>query len=62
MLEKDTAAAEAPEDLLERASLYQSRVLADMEELRSVVDEAEKLIPDEFLPYPTYGKILFSLR
>ena len=62
ILEKDTAKAEQPDDLLKSAELYQGCVLADMEALRAVVDDAEKLIPDEFLPYPTYGKILFSLR
>ena len=26
------------------------------------VDEAEALIPDKYLSYPTYGQLLFSLR
>ena len=28
-----------------------------MEELRKSADEAETLIPDDLLPYPTYGKL-----
>ena len=34
----------------------------DMDGLRAVADGAEKLIPDDYLPYPTYSKLLFSLR
>ena len=37
-------------------------LLKDMDELREYADEAEALIPDEYLPYPTYGQMLFSLR
>ena len=33
-----------------------------MEVLRSWTDKAEAIIPDEYLPYPTYEKMLFSLR
>ena len=33
-----------------------------MEALRAETDAAEALIPDAYLPYPTYGAILFSLR
>ena len=60
-LKADTAKALATEDALKNAKLYQSEVLADMEELRKAADTAEALIPDELLPYPTYGKLLFSL-
>lgn len=60
-LKADTAKALATEDVLENAKLYQSVVLADMEALRAAADEAETLIPDALLPYPTYGKLLFSI-
>lgn len=60
-LKADTAKALATEDVLENAKLYQSVVLADMETLRAAADEAETLIPDALLPYPTYGKLLFSI-
>ena len=33
-----------------------------MDALRSSVDKAEAIIPDGYLPYPTYGEMLFSLR
>ena len=60
-LKEDTAKAEACEDLLGSAKAYQSLVLADMETLRKSADEAEALLPESVLPYPTYGKLLFSI-
>ena len=61
-LEADTKKAEDKEDLLDQASYYQKTILADMDELRKYADEAEALIPDKYLSYPTYGQMLFSLR
>lgn len=61
-LEKDTKEAEKIEDILEQAKYYESTILTDMKELRTYVDQAEAIIPDEYLPYPTYQQMLFSLR
>ena len=61
-LEEDTHEAEKKTDLLACAKYYQEVILADMEKLRIVVDRAENLIPDDYLPYPTYSRLLFSLR
>ena len=62
-LKEDTAMAEyeVDKDLLKSAKLYQSVVLDDMEKIRVSADAAETLIPDDILPYPTYGKLLFSI-
>ena len=62
-LKTDTAMAEyeVDKDLLKSAKLYQSVVLSDMEKVRTSADAAEALIPDSILPYPTYGKLLFSI-
>jgi len=62
-LKKDTAMAEyeSGKDLLKSAKIYQSVVLSDMEKVRASADAAEVLIPDSILPYPTYGKLLFSI-
>ena len=62
-LKEDTAMAEyeVDKDLLKSAKLYQSVVLTDMEKVRVSADAAEALIPDSILPYPTYGKLLFSI-
>ena len=61
-LEADTKTAEDKTDLLDQASYYEEAILKDMEEVRKYVDEAEALIPDKYLSYPTYGQLLFSLR
>ncbi len=61
-LTEDTQIAEKKTDALETASFYQETVLGDMEVLRSYVDIAESMIPESYLPYPTYGEMLFSLR
>ena len=62
-LKADTAMAEyeVDKDLLKSAKLYQSVVLTDMEKVRVSAHAAEALIPDSILPYPTYGKLLFSI-
>lgn len=60
-LKSDTARAQETADLLESARMYQKTVLADMDKLRSFADEAETLLPEAVLPYPTYGKLLFSV-
>ena len=61
-LAEDTETAEKKADTLECASFYQETVLGDMEVLRSYVDMAESMIPESYLPYPTYGEMLFALR
>ena len=45
------AAAEAARD----------KLLAKMNELSACASEAEALIPDEMLSYPTYEKLLFEI-
>ena len=62
-LHKDTVKIEQDgEGELETARYYHDVILEDMEELRKDVDVAEGLIPDEYIPYPTYGEMLYSLR
>ena len=62
-LKADTAMAEyeVDKDLLKSAKLYQSVVLTDMEKVRVSADAADALPLDSILPYPTYGKLLFSI-
>ena len=61
-LKADTAKALATsDDVLACAKAYQETVLEDMDTLRKSADEAEALIPDELLPYPTYDELLFSI-
>ncbi|MCR5486848.1 MAG: glutamine synthetase III [Lachnospiraceae bacterium] len=61
-LRDDTDQAEGITDPLKAARYYHDVILKDMEELRFYVDKAERIIPDGYLPYPTYGQLLFSLR
>ena len=48
-------------DLQAAADFCHDRVLSVMEELRLAANAAESRIPDEFLPYPTYDQLLFSV-
>ncbi len=60
-LKADNMAAKQIADHLQAAKFYQSAVLKDMEDIRVFADEAEALIPEAMLPYPTYGELLFSI-
>lgn len=46
-------------DMQKTAEAYHDEVLAKMNELAAVANTAEALIPDEYLPYPTYDHLLF---
>ena len=61
-LEKDLAETQKITDSLELATAYHDTILADMDALRAPVDAAEEMIPETYLPYTTYSKLLFSLR
>lgn len=61
LLKEDTDRASSLSDIQKSANLYKDQVLLDMDALRKVADEAEALLPDQLLPYPTYGKLLFSI-
>lgn len=52
---------EAIKDSLEKAAAYHDKVLQKMEEIRAVADMAESRLPAEFLPWPTYEDLLFSI-
>ena len=54
--------AEALYFISAQAAFYQETILAEMETLRGWTDQAEAIIPDQYLPYPTYEQMLFSLR
>ena len=61
-LEKDLAETQTITDSLALATAYHDTILADMDALRAPVDASEEMIPETYLPYPTYSKLLFSLR
>jgi len=45
----------------EMANLTHEKLLAKMEEIRTVASNAESLVPDYLLGYPTYNQLLFAL-
>ena len=55
----DIDKAESTEDSIDLAKFYHDVILCDMEEIRAVADGIEEYLPDEYLPYPTYSKMLF---
>ncbi|MBO4845129.1 MAG: glutamine synthetase III [Lachnospiraceae bacterium] len=59
VLSKDVAKAEAMDADINQCKFYHDTVLADMEEIRKYADLAEPLIPEGYLPYPTYEQMLF---
>ncbi len=60
-LQKDLETAEATQEPLAAAKLYETSILKDLEEIRESADQAEALIPDQLLPYPTYDRLLFGV-
>ena len=48
-------------DDMDKVVYFHGTILAGMNDLRVDVDKAEYLIPDSFLPYPTYDKLLFTV-
>ena len=59
-LDKDALTAEQMGgDLLAQAVFYHDTILADMEAARKIADELEVIMPEEYIPYPTYTQILF---
>lgn len=58
-LKKLTSAADTLDSMQAMADSYHKDVLAKMEDLRLLANDAEALIPDSKLPYPTYDQLLF---
>ena len=60
-LDADLKEAAGIECSKKQATFYHDAVVADMEALRSAVDAAEALTGGKYLPYPTYGELLFGV-
>ena len=58
-LSDDVDNADNMECDINQARFYHDIVLVDMNEIRKYADEAEPLIPEGYLPYPTYEQMLF---
>ena len=61
-LDADLKAAAEIECSKKQATFYHDAVVADMEALRKAVDAAEALTGGKYLPYPTYGELLFGVN
>lgn len=61
-LKKTLAATNKIADLPKKALAFHDKVLIEMGEARAVADELETMIDDQYLPYPTYGKLLFGVN
>ena len=60
-LDKAVVGAKDVEGIAEEAMYYKESVLAAMQELRAVADEMESNMSAKLWPYPSYGKMLFSV-
>ena len=49
------------ENVTEASAYIRDEMLPAMDELRKYVDEAEMLTSEEYWPFPSYGKLLFSV-
>ena len=52
---------EGMDDYLKAGTYYHDTILAEMETIRLAVNDAEVLIPEDYLPYPTYDALLFYI-
>ena len=55
----DKEKAESMTDSLAEAKFYQATIIEDMNAIRAIADEVEKLLPADELPYPSYADMLF---
>ena len=62
VLERALKALPQAEDCFEASEKVRDEVLPAMETLRKYVDEAEVLTDEEYWPFPSYGKLLFSVH
>ena len=60
-LEKALEDLKSSEDIRKTSEAIRDDVLPKMEHLRKHVDEAEMLMPENCWPFPSYGKLLFSV-
>ena len=60
-LEAVLADLEKYSDIISTSEAVRDSVLPAMEALRKYVDEAEMLTPEKCWPFPSYGKLLFSV-
>ena len=60
-LEEALAGLNRYDTIIKTSEAVRDDVLPKMDVLRKFVDEAEMLTPEKCWPYPSYGKLLFSV-
>ena len=61
-LEKAVADAKNITDTKKLALYYKDNVLCAMNELRDSADTLETIVGEKYWPFPSYGKLLFSVN
>ena len=61
-LENALIACQAGGDMTRAACFIRDEMLQKMAELRVACDEAETLTAEKYWPFPTYDKLLFSVK
>ena len=61
-LEEALAALKDCEDIFATSEAIRDSILPSMNTLRGYVDAAEMLTSAKYWPYPSYGKLLFSVQ
>ena len=49
------------EGAVETAQFYKDKVIKEMEDIRLIVDDLEKIVDRTYWPYPTYEELMFSI-
>jgi len=61
-LEKHLDSASALANGKERAVFFRDKVIPAMEDLRSIADKLEIMMPEDRWPFPTYSELLFAIE
>ena len=61
ILEVKLLATDSISNIQEKSMNYKNVVIPLMKEIRNMIDEAETIMSSKYWPYPSYGKILFSV-
>ena len=61
-LEKVLEDLKGLDDIFESSAAVRDKLIPSMEKLRGFVDAAEMLTSAKYWPYPSYGKLLFSVK
>ncbi|MBR3620490.1 MAG: glutamine synthetase type III, partial [Clostridia bacterium] len=60
-LDDKLGTAKDVKNIKDKAEVYKTAIISLMDKIRKLVDEAERITASEFWPYPSYGKMLFSI-